>query len=249
MSLIAREMGAEATYDDVGEKFRLLPLVELRVHGLVSPYVKLSGAINDNTYRTLVAWNPYFDPDFEFLTAPGATVSHALRVGISGRIGHNVSWNVWGGGELEKNRLLKNSVAPHFVEKTEAYGGGLDIEAKANYLVLSASAKYLKYNKLEDYFPAIEASGMVSYFRKKWAVHLGADLCSEYYYYGSTSGIYGSEKRVPLRADIRAQLDYNFGKNIGIFVSGANLLDRKLYPYPLHGGVGATFSAGIKIKG
>jgi hypothetical protein len=233
-------VGAEVAHDDAMRKTRFLPEMELRLHGSLSPYLKLTGDLRDNSYRTLAALNPYLDPQFRFAEAPGATAVQRLRAGVSGRIGRVVAWNLYAGGEMRRNALLESSAAPYFMNKSDAFTAGLEAEAQTGGFTASLDAKYLKYKKLGDYLPAFESSLSVGYSCEKWAVRASAGTHGGYKFFGT-------ETRAPAATDLALEAEYRLSKQLGIFVAGGNILNHKLYPYALHRGIGTTVGAGVKL--
>lgn len=236
-------MGAEVARDEAVKKIRFVPVAEVRLHGVVSPFAKLTGELKDNTYRTLFEANPFFSPSYRYFETQGAARHHELRVGVAGRIGYVAAWNIWAGGEMHKNTLLISSSVPEFVDM-EAVTAGAEVEVMTGYFVATVKGKYLKYKELNDYLPAYEGAVDVGYVRPKWGVHVGADLRGEY----SFQGIADYPADAPTAVDLHAQIDYNVGRRVGLFVMGNNLLDNELYPQSYHKGFGISATAGIKVK-
>lgn len=233
--------GVEAAYDGAKDKIRAIPELEVRIYGAVSPYIRLAGALNDNSYRTLADTNPYFDPDFTFDETPGATAIHTLHAGVAGRIGRVVAWNLYAGGEMQRNMLVRSSAEPRFVDRSETFVVGVEAEAHAGGFSASLAAKYLKYNQLEGYLPSVQGSLSLNYSHGKWAVRAAVEAHDGYTFFGT-------ETAAPVAAGIDLGAEYNFTRRLGIFVEGRNLTNQKLYPYALHRGVGASVSAGVKLK-
>jgi hypothetical protein len=233
--------GATVARDDAKNKLWFLPELELRLSGGVSPYLKLGGNLRDNTYRTLVAVNPYFDPRFRFAEAPGATAEHTLYAGLSGRLGYVVAWNIFAGGEMSRNVLLESSATPYFAGKIDALSAGLELDARAGGFTASLDAKYFNYKQLRGCLPAYRGVLSANYAGGNWAIRASAATHGGYCFFGT-------EHKAPAATDLTLEAEYKFTERITVFAEGNNLLDQKLYPYALHCGIGRSVGMGVKLR-
>lgn len=253
-------MGLDLGVEVTNGKLLYAPRIEVRVHGAVSPYVRLSGTIDNNNHHSLARANPYLSPDFQYRDSPGATSRHALVGGFTARIARAVSLDVFAGLEREVNPMLTSASEPIFVKRFEAVVAGGVMDVRVNNFTASLEGKYLKHNKFKEFLPSFEGRLDLAYTRGKWSMGAGAEVWSSHKFL-NTQGVFEAGQgadwavlaadafKIDAAVDISLCGEYFVSKKMAIFLEGSNLADQKIYRFATpHKAPGMSVVAGVKLK-
>lgn len=134
-------------------------------------------------------------------------------------------------------------------------------------LVFSLAAAGYFYNdesKLANGDPSFDGAFRMRYEGRKVTLRLGAELQGKrsWSVFPQTdpqlrplagglqipAAEYGGRIALPVAADLSLGIDWRLSSHVVLFAEGHNLLDRKLFLWPLYPDYGANFTAGVKLS-
>ncbi|MCC8035651.1 MAG: hypothetical protein LIO77_06960 [Rikenellaceae bacterium] len=234
--------------------------------GALVPYAKMQSRLISNSLRSIVARNPYvignqagfLHPSRDYKALAGvrgdiaANFSYELRVG--GGIIRDVQYFIYdfttgGPGYMGQFTTMAGKKVTYFTlggslsgRVSDSFTAGLDLD-------------YFDYSDNDRdhavWMPEFTGNINVAYnYREKIFIKLKGGLTGTRYGYavaatssGTTEAFYKSSAVF----DLGLEAEYRLIKNLGIFVSGENLLNRKLNPYLGYRGFGIGIIGGVKL--
>ncbi|MCD7970876.1 MAG: hypothetical protein LUF87_11055 [Alistipes sp.] len=247
-------------------------LISLELSAAFVPYAELRSELRLNSYRSSTLENPYISGYDGALTP---TRDYKLLAGFRGDVASNFSYEVRVGGATVKDiqYYFSHATLPYFTthiaEKLKYFTAGGSLSAKAgrsfraglefdyyNYSVNNDKNNfdppfasglpeytgkiYLAYNYRDRLF--LKLRGELTGTRKFAVLNLNdlsliTDNSLPNYLSEKVSGVF----------DLGLDAEYRLNRNLGVFLTGDNLLNSKLYPYYGFRGFGIGVTAGVKL--
>lgn len=257
-------LGADYVYDNqkgFGSNNTLLPLLSFEKDlwgGAMTPFVDVTGQVQNNSYGNLTEINPYI---MSGLILPNTRKSDA-RAGIKGTLGKSFKYKVYGGYShwadtyFFTNEYQYNSLGNTFGALStdmKAWLGGVELQANiVNALGIYGKFQYTEYDpdglaEAGD-LPKLKADlGLTYNYRNKLYLNLGGTLLGERYFYEYRM-LELFRRRADATVDLHLDIDYFITKRFGVFVNLNNLLNQDIYRFNRYKSLGINAMAGIKLS-
>jgi len=244
----------------------------LGTHGF-KPFLELDGGVHDNSFRSLARLNPYVRSG-EW--AGRSSVDYNARIGLGGSLrrdsfdyriyaafsihDHHVYWygDLWAEGGFY---AFSGVLAPALSRQTVTSVHGeiawrpvslLELELGVHGFIYNDEALriYGKRTKLGNGEPGFRADAAIRYRGRKIAFGVSARAESERrwsLFVARGEAVAEERYSVPFAVDLGVDFEWRISERVALFAEGRNLIDRRLYDYPLYPGYGANCTAGAKV--
>ncbi|MCD7962507.1 MAG: hypothetical protein LUF90_02920 [Rikenellaceae bacterium] len=240
---------------------KFLPKINLELDlfdGYLTPYAFVTGNVQRNDYRSLSKINPYVLNG----SALPTTVEYSGRVGARGLLFDILRYDISGGFTRNDDfHFFVNhydlkyygNVFTALTDKAKIWDGkiALDADFQRSFNIY-ASARFYKY-KLDNFDdagdrPDLEVNFGVKYkYRNLFFIDLGMTLWGERIFYEYQYNNMLNAVKSDNLMDLYVNIDSNITKEFGVFVTGRNLLNKKLYMYNHYPMLGVNVMGGIKF--
>ncbi|MCC8019325.1 MAG: hypothetical protein LIO85_06085 [Rikenellaceae bacterium] len=232
-----------------------------RIDHAFAPFALLRSRAITNSYREMTSRNPYLSTVM-FLP----TRDYSIVAGFRGDVMSNFSYEVRAGGGFMKNAFYNlYSDSGYFTplaydKRLKYFTAGTSLTGRiSEKFSAGLEADYFNYSQdeLENTLDMPEFKGDIFLrynYRSKLFLKLTGGLTgTRYFGFPETLWVGGipnveveSEKQKAV-FDLGLEAEYRLTGNLGIWIAGENLLNRKLYPYYNYRGFGISVTAGVKL--
>ncbi|MCD8072948.1 MAG: hypothetical protein LUE10_07250 [Alistipes sp.] len=240
--------------------------ISYRIADAFVPYAKVDSRMVSNSFRSIVERNPYVIGDEAGFLHPSR--EYKALAGIRGDVAANFSYEFRiGGGIIRDTQYFISDFASNgpanqgyfttVTGKKVTYftaGGSLAGRVSESFTA-GLDFDYSNYSdkdrKHAIWMPEIKGNIHVAYnYREKIFVKLRGGLTGTRYGFaveGTSTGTITDFYKASAAFDLGLDAEYRLFKNLGLFVSGDNLLNRKLNPYFGYRGFGIGITGGVKL--
>lgn len=257
------DLGADYWYDrhrGASDRHYVAPYLHLRFNvsrrGRFVPFIEVDGELQNNDYMSLTRENPY--------VVPGTALQHNT-------MGYNFRFGVAGNAASDRlayRVLVGLSIVDHcrfwyveddmFFGVAEARRNALWFDAEFTYrpvssFALSLSATGRSYSSDIDInlgCPAFESQAKAEYSVRRWTFGVAADMRGKTRWTNKR----GEEPAdwtvfsAPFSVDLSASVEWRYRNDVGFFLEGRNLANRRIYPLAYYPEYGIGFTFGVKVQ-
>lgn len=269
-------IGADYYYDHIATTFKkshhyVIPHARIQLNvsnrGVITPYVELDGALQNNSYYSLVKRNPYvdfFDPALR--TLPN-TVNYNLDFGVDGHFAQDkFSYRLYFNMNFIENSLYWYNYDIMWIRAENARQNimslNLEFEYKpVNQFILAAGVHgfiYTDFANICNGRSPVEAYIKARYMFGKFSIGVSADFCgvskwSSFERIDPEAPAIPSNMRMrnlttPFYADLGLNFDWQVAQRCTVFIEGHNLANMNIYPWAFYREYGANFTVGAKFQ-
>lgn len=235
-------------------------------NGHFTPYLEIDGSLQNNSYSSLVAQNPYVMSGLNFHNA----AYNNARLGFKGSIASSFSYNIYGGASIvnDMNFFVNNGLPGNYYntfgllsDNTFIMTVGGELEGRiSGAFSIGATFQYLHYDldhlDIASGMPNIKAGlGLKYNVNRKLQLNAGVRIEGERTWYEVGPSLLNATDleslftttRINPTYDIYLGANYQISRLLGVFLNANNLANQQLYPYNGYAGLGINVMAGVKL--
>lgn len=257
---VAFEAGADYYHDRVegveGRNY-VLPFLRLTVDlgtGTIQPFLEADGGVYANDLRRLTGLCPVARPQW----LAESSVDYNFRLGLGGSLWRDLfDYRIYAAFTVHDNRLFwtvaDRMLLPSTGRLTETSFNGEAEFRPLSSLRFTLELHGMLYNNESDRAhgaPTLRGDFGVRYAGRKVGAGLRLEVESNRSWTLMTtdSSVGPVEYTLPYGWDLGVDFDWKVTGRATLFVEGRNLLNRKLYEWPLYPGDGVLFTVGARLN-
>lgn len=257
------DLGADYWYDrhrGASDRHYISPFLHMRFNvsrkGHFIPFIEVDGELQNNDYMSLTRENPYIIPG---TALQRNTMGYNFRFGIAGNAARDrIAYRLLVGLSIVDNCRFWYVADDMFFGVATARRNALWFDAEFTYrpvssFALSLAATGHSYSSDIDInlgCPAFESQAKAEYSVRRWKFGVAADMKGKTRW----TNMRGQTREdwtvfsTPFTVDLAASVEWQYRNDIGFFLEGRNLLNRRIYPLAYYPDYGIGFTFGVKVQ-